>query len=187
MNDHGTSVPSRQRRGTHIPRRKVRHAALAVSNARDSVRAFETYRAMTGASLDRLAGLPGIPSRSRLSHLRSDEENPVHQLDALIRAKIAAGDPIAECGLLPLHFWETIELSLATNAVPLHMAIVSDQHHDSAQDIAAFETIAGGMKTAQMESLVAALRVEVASKRTLMTCLLLEVERRKEPGRADAS
>lgn len=183
--DHGRSVPSRQRRGTHIDRPKVRpaQAALAAANARDSIRAFETYRTMTGGSLERLAGLPGIPSRSRLSHLRSDEENPVHQLDALIRAKVAAGDPIAECGLLPLHFWETIELSLATNEVPLHMAIVSDQHHDSAQDVAAFETIAGGMKTAQMESLVAALRVEVASKRTLMTCLLLELERRKEAGR----
>ena len=177
MSNHTTSVPARQRRGTQNGRPKLRPrvAPLAMAQAGDSERAFSTLRTVTGRRLDRLAGLPGLPSESRLSHLRHDEAGPLHFLDALIRAKVAIGDPVEECGLIPLHLWETVEMSLSTNRVPLSRALLSERHHDSAEDIAAAELWASGLGTGKLELLVARLRVELASKRTLLTSARLEL------------
>lgn len=175
------SVSSRQGRGTHDRGRDVRpfDGPLALAMSREAERAYDTMRVVTGSNLSRLAGLPGVPSRTRISHLRTDDPGPIHQLDALIRAKIAVGDPIDECGRIPIHFWETIEMALDTNRVPLATAIVSDQHHDSAQDIAAFEAIQSGLGDAALDRLIAAEQAELASKRTLLTCLLLERKKRR--------
>lgn len=182
MSRHDESVEPRQRLSTQkrADNLRVLIAPLARDHELGRGRAFATMRAVTGSNLARLANLPGLPSESRLSHLRNDEDGALHFLDALIRAKVAIGDPVESCGLIPLHLWETIETALDTNRVPLTQAMLTDQHYDSDQDVAAAEAWASGFSTVKLERLAGRLRVELASKRTLLTAVNLELDRRAE-------
>lgn len=180
--NHDTSVPTRQRGRTQKRAAHLRPlvSELARERERDRERAFETYRALTGSNLNRLADLPGIPSPSRISHLRNDEENFIHQGDDLIRAKLQVGDPVEECGLVLVHFADTIERTLASNPVPLPIAMVSAARYDAEQDIAAAETFASEYSDRALDEYIATMRRQLSSGRVALTAALLERDRRRE-------
>ena len=110
MATHDRTVGARKRRVTQIGREylRAREESLFTKFPRVGEQSRDLMRRVTGTNPGRLCGLPDIPSVSRLSHWRHDEENPFTSVAAFVYALAEVGEGRETCELIVLRVREWI-------------------------------------------------------------------------------
>lgn len=171
LSNHRDSVEPRERRRTHKTRESVRRDSgyfrRLYPQAWESAR--EMYVRLTDPRPDRLTGFPGVPSRSRIVHRRTDEPNELSALLSLFIAKAALGEPRTDldCTQLWLGEWGD-RLHGDAPALPLDRSIYFTQGIVSDLAVAKARCLFESMSTPSIKFLREKCRAAIAALRTLL-------------------